>query len=186
MLAALVLEQENTVTSLIRRLLSASVLIAFLAPGLAGAQQQPKEVKKATHGDWEIVCIEGTELCRMEQFAKSAQGERALLVRLQRVQGPQIKAPAVISMLAPPLVLLSYNLRAKIDNGELKILPFERCLPQGCMAAGPMADVTVAELKKGSKMSVEFVLEKVEKINVSLRGFTKAYNSLQPIQAKRQ
>lgn len=172
-------------TAFIRRLLSVSAIVALMAPGLATAQQQPKEVKKATHGDWEIVCLEGTELCRMEQFAKSAQGERALLVRLQRVKGPNIQAPAVISMLAPPLVLLSFNLRAKIDSGEMKILPFERCLPQGCMAAGPMAEATVSELKKGTRMSVEFILEKVEKINVSLRGFTKAYNSLQPIQAKR-
>lgn len=172
-------------TSLFRRLLSVSLVSALMLPGLAVAQQQaPKEVKKATHGDWEIVCLEGTELCRMEQYGKSPQGERALLVRLQRVVGQEIKAPAVISMLAPPLVLLSFNLRAKIDNGEMKVLPFERCLPQGCLAAGPMSDATVADLKKGSKMTVEFILEKRENISVSLRGFTKAYNSLKPIQAK--
>ena len=172
-------------TPLIRRILSVSILAAFVMPGAALAQQQaPKEVQGPKHGDWQIVCLEGTELCRMEQYGKSPQGERALLVRLQRVTGPEIKAPAVISMLAPPLVLLSYNLRAKIDNGEMKVLPFERCLPQGCLAAGPMSEQTVADLKKGSNMTVEFVLEKRENITVSLRGFTKAYNSLKPIQAK--
>ena len=171
--------------ALLRRTLTASLFLALAAPGIASAQQQaPKEVNGPKHGDWQIVCLEGTELCRMEQYGKSPQGERALLVRLQRVTGPEINAPAVISMLAPPLVLLSFNLRAKIDNGELKILPFERCLPQGCLAAGPMSDQTVNELKKGNKMQVEFILEKRENITVSLRGFTKAYNSLKPIQAK--
>ena len=171
--------------SLIRRIVAASLLSALVLPGAALAQQQaPKEVKGPKHGDWQIVCLEGTELCRMEQYGKSPKGERALLVRLQRVSGPEIKAPAVISMLAPPLVLLSYNLRAKIDNGEMKVLPFERCLPQGCLAAGPMSEQTVTDLKKGTKMAVEFVLEKRENITVSLRGFTKAYNSLKPIPAK--
>ena len=172
-------------TSLFRRILSVSLVALVGIPGFALAQQQaPKEVKGPTHGDWQIICLEGTELCRMEQYGKSPKGERALLVRLQRVQGQDIKAPAVISMLAPPLVLLSFNLRAKIDNGEMKVLPFERCLPQGCLAAGPMSDATVADLKKGSKMTVEFILEKRENITVSLRGFTKAYNSLKPIPAK--
>ncbi len=185
MIAATRLEQEKPVTSLFRRILSVSLVASLMFPALSVAQQQaPKEVKGATHGDWQIVCLEGTELCRMEQYGKSPQGERALLVRLQRVTGQEIKAPAVISMLAPPLVLLSFNLRAKIDNGEMKILPFERCLPQGCLAAGPMSDATVADLKKGTKMTVEFILEKRENITVSLRGFTKAYNSLKPIQAK--
>ena len=172
----------------IRRFVSISLVAVLALPGVATAQQQPKEVKGAKHGDWQIICFEGTELCRMEQYGKAADAERALLVRLQRVQGVKAQdaeVPAVISMLAPLGVLLPFNLRAQIDNGQQKILPFERCLPQGCLAAGPMNQSTVNEMKKGSKMKIEFVFERKEDITVSLRGFTKAFNSLKPIPAAR-
>ncbi|MEL6216206.1 MAG: invasion associated locus B family protein [Pseudomonadota bacterium] len=172
----------------LRRSVALAFFAATLAPLSAFAQQQPKEVKQATHGDWEIICVEGTDICRMEQYGKANDAQRALLVRLQRVSGVATneggQVPALISMLSPLGVLLPYSLRVQIDSGAQKRLPFERCLPQGCLAAGPMTDETVAELKRGNTMSVEFVFERKETAQVSLRGFTKAYNSLKPIPAK--
>ncbi|MEM9061630.1 MAG: invasion associated locus B family protein [Pseudomonadota bacterium] len=172
----------------LRRSVALAIAAFVFVPSLAAAQQQPKEIKQATHGDWDIVCVEGTDVCRMEQYGKANDAQRALLVRLQRVSGLSTndggQVPALISMLSPLGVLLPYSLRAQIDGGDQKLLPFERCLPQGCLAAGPMNEDTVAQLKRGNSMSVEFVFEKKETARVSLRGFTKAYNSLKPIPAK--
>lgn len=172
--------------STLRRIAAVSLISVMAFSGAALAQQgQPKLTKKTTHGDWDIVCVEGTEVCRMEQYGKDEKGEPILLVRIERVKGASVKGqpfPSVISMLVPLGVLLP-AMSAKIDAGEPKLLPFERCLANGCFAASPMIEETVTSLKTGNKMLVEFRRGRVFSIPISLRGFTKAYNSLKPIPA---
>ncbi|MEM7211466.1 MAG: invasion associated locus B family protein [Pseudomonadota bacterium] len=171
----------------LRRIAAASLISVLALSGAALAQQgQPKLVKQTTHGDWDIVCVEGTDTCRMEQTGKTDQNEPILAVSIERVSGASINGqayPSVITMVAPLGTLLP-AISAKIDSAEPKLLPFERCLSNGCFARSPMIDETVSSLKKGSKMLVEFRRGRMVSVSISLRGFTKAYNSLKPIPAQ--
>ena len=173
------------------RLLAAPLIAALVLSGAAFAQENaPKEVKTATHGDWEIICVEGTEFCRMEQFGKNSENKRALVMSLQRVSGLSSdgsQVPAIVSFIAPLRVALRFGLQGSIDNAEPRNYPFERCSRLGCVASLPAFDDAIGRLKKGSKLVVSFVFDKPqpEKVAISLRGFTKAYNSLKPIPTRR-
>lgn len=160
----------------------------MVAAGLAlpaAAQQAPNSEKRATNGDWEIHCIKGTDTCAMQQVGKTGADERALFITIQRIKDAPARdgraVPAVISALAPLGVLLPYGLRAVIDGGKPTGMPFERCGPAGCVASAPMSPETVTRMKKGNAVVFKFALDREVDVNISLRGFTKSYNSLTPI-----
>ena len=71
-----------------------------------------------------------------------------------------------------------------IDSDQVIPLPLSRCVPAGCISQAPMLDEAVNKMKKGSKAVYGFFLDKEVLVNVSLRGFTKAFNSLQPVQQR--
>ena len=166
------------------RIFRSLLLAAALAvPGVAGAQDA-NSVKTATHGDWEIHCIKGTEACAMQQVGKTGDGKRGLFVTIQRVNqagqdGRQVSA--LISAIAPLGVLLPYGLRAKIDGGAETGMPYNRCMQTGCFAQAPMSEETVNQMKRGSNAVFSIALDREITVNISLRGFTKAYDSLKPI-----
>lgn len=170
--------------SLIRNLRSSLLAIALVLPGVAVAQDA-NSVKTATHGDWEIHCIKGTEACAMQQVGKTGDGKRGLFVTIQRVnQAPGQDGrtvSALISAIAPLGVLLPYGLRAKIDSGPDTGMPYNRCLQTGCFASSPMSEETVKQMKRGSVAAFTIALDREVTVNISLRGFTKAYDSLKPI-----
>lgn len=152
-------------------------------------QQQPKQVLKATYGDWEIHCIEGTDTCVMQQIGKTADGKRALLVTIERLSGvtAQGKPVAAAMTVNVPLgVLIPYGVRLKIDDGEVKPVPLMRCLPESCAAREPLDDAMVDTLKKGSAAKFGFYLQNEVLADVSLDGFTKAYSELKPIEASKK
>lgn len=146
---------------------------------------QSKDVLKATHGDWEIRCIEGSSTCAMSQVGKTNDGKRAILVTIQRLKGAKADngtpVPAAMTVQAPLGILLPYGVRLKIDADQVVPLPLSRCVPAGCISQAPMLDEAVNKMKKGSKAVYGFFLDKEILVNVSLRGFTKAFNTLTPI-----
>lgn len=145
---------------------------------------QPNRVLKATHGAWEVHCLEGTETCAMQQFGKTADGKRALLVVINRLAGVSQEGQAIsasMDVLAPLGVLIPYNVRLKVDQGEVQPVPLLRCLSQGCMARAPLDEQAVGMLKKGTNAKFGFFLTEEVLADVSLNGFTAAYDSLTPI-----
>ena len=171
-------------TAPIRKFRSILLAAALVLPGVANAQESDS-VKTATHGDWEIHCIKGTEACAMQQVGKTTDGKRGLFVTIQRVNPAAgqdgRKISALISAIAPLGVLIPYGLRAKIDGGPETGMPYNRCLQTGCFASSPMSDETVTRMKKGNVAAFSIALDREITVNISLRGFTAAFNSLKPI-----
>ena len=166
-------------------------LVAFTvttAFGFAATAQQNDELR-ATHGDWEIRCITGSDTCAMSQLGKTSNGESALLVTIQRVSGPKTEdnkpIPAAMTVQAPLGILIPYGIRIKIDGGNVIPLPLSRCVPTGCVSQAPMLEEAVGRMKKGSKAVYGIFLDNEVLVNISLRGFTKAYNNLKPVKAQR-
>lgn len=168
-------------------LAAAAAITMGLAAGLAGSAhaQQQKEVEKTTHGDWAVRCLEGTDDCRITQIGKNANGQDALLVSIQRIKGAKTQAgadiPAALQVQAPLGVLIPYGVRLRIDEGETAPLGITRCLPIGCVAGAPMTDEAVNLMKKGTSANFAYVLQNEVVIKISLKGFTKAYESLTPL-----
>ena len=157
----------------------------LLAVNTVQAEAQTKDVLRDTHGDWEIRCIEGTNNCAMSQVGETGDGKRALLVTIQRLKGAKADngqaVPAAMTVQTPLGILLPYGVRLKIDSDQVVPLPLSRCVPAGCVSQAPMLDEAVNKMKKGSKAVYGFFLDKEVLVNISLRGFTKAFNSLSPV-----
>ena len=154
-----------------------------------GATAQAKDFVKDTFGDWEHRCLEAQrDTCVMSQVGKTSQGEVALEVQIQRLTGVKAEngkaVPAVVAIKAPLGILIPYGVRIKIDGKDAGGIPLERCLPAGCVSRLPIGDEAVSKMKKGGKAVFTFVLDKEVPVNISLRGFTKAYNNLSPVRGQ--
>lgn len=177
--------------SSLRRFLSVSFFAVMAFPGLAAAQNEGAE-KTATHGDWEIHCQKGTDNCVMLQLANNTEGKRSLLIQIQRVAGipPQdgVKIAGSITVTVPLGVFLNTGLGAKIDSKQLGGLPFNYCVDTGCVAEAPLTEETVGRMKKGSTAVFSFNLITRGRIDVpvSLRGYTKAFNSLKEVTIRKR
>lgn len=169
---------------------SAALLASALSMPVFAQQAQPQPEVRATHGDWDITCIPGTESCAMSQIGSTAAGERALLVTIQRLTGATADngtaVPAALSVQTPLGILIPYGIRLKIDSDEVVPLPVARCVPSGCVSQTPISDQAVAKMKRGTAAVFGFVLDQEVLVNVSLRGFTKAYDSLTPVAAQQR
>lgn len=156
---------------------------------VVSARAQAQDFVKDTFGDWEIRCLEASkETCVMSQVGKTAAGEVALEVQLQRLAGVTAEngqqVPAIVALKAPLGILIPYGVRIKIDGKDSGAIPLERCLASGCVSRTPIGDEAVSRMKKGSSSVFTFVLDKEIPVNVSLKGFTKAYNNLEPVRGQ--
>jgi invasion protein IalB len=152
----------------------------------AGEGEAPKQVLTATHGEWEIQCLEGTEACAMQQVGNTSDGKRALLVTIQRLAGVTAEGkdvPAAITVNTPVGVLIPYGVRVRVDGGNMAQVPLLRCLPDSCAARAPMSAEAVGELKRGSKATFAILLQEEVLVDISLSGFTAAYDALKPVEA---
>ena len=175
----------------IRAVAAAAFLASLSAAGAAQAQapqqqQAPEQVLTATHGAWELHCIEGTETCAMQQVGETGDGRRALLVTVQRLAGVTAEGrpvPAAITVNTPIGVLIPYGVRVKVDQGNVAPVPLLRCLPDNCAARAPLAQEAIDQFKRGSTATFGFFLQEEVLVEVSLNGFTAAYDALKPVEA---
>ncbi|MEM7238725.1 MAG: invasion associated locus B family protein [Pseudomonadota bacterium] len=148
------------------------------APGLAQEQET-----RATHGAWKVICIAGSDRCAMEQVAKSSKGDDALLMRINKVDAQAqdgTKIPASAEIIVPLGVILPAGLRVQIDTGKTRATGFQMCVQIGCLSQDVISEEFLADLKKGSTAKMTLVLPRDGEVsvNISLSGFTKAFNTL--------
>lgn len=137
-------------------------------------------------GDWGVICdSEGAGSCAMTQLGKDPQGSPAIEFVVRKVDQEDaeiegVKIAAVADIIAPLGVLLEFGLSLKIDSGEERGAPFRICQKQGCLVREPLSDKVIANLKRGNNAVVTVAAEGAGpiNINISLKGFTKAFNSL--------
>lgn len=181
---------KHQLTRSIKQSVAACLLGALALPGMATAQnteqQEPNETVKATHGAWEVVCATAQpDACVIRQYGELAEGNRVLEVRVRKLEGVTTQdgrqLPAVIRILTPLGSLLRSGVTVKIDSSEAVTGAYEVCLPRGCIVEDPMAPEFLARFKGGAVANMSFgVVQQEQKISidVSLQGFTAAFNSL--------
>ncbi len=174
-------------TRVFKQTMAAFALAALTLSGPAAAQDTASstETVKATHGAWEVVCsTTQADLCVMRQFGKNAEGNNVIDVRIRKLEGvtsPDGKTyPAAIQITTPLGTILLAGVTVRVDAGEPRTGAFEVCVPSGCIIRDPMSEEFLANLKAGKAANMTFNLLQLGtmNVNISLKGFTKAFKAL--------
>ncbi len=143
-----------------------------------------------TYGDWMARCAlheteDGQQVrrCSMEQRLswhdeKSGKTQQLLTVTL----APHQASGAEITILTPFGLLLDRGIVLQIDEGKSYSLPFQTCLPEGCLARGLLDEAILGQLRAGRILATKMVEStgaQVVRVEVSLKGFTASYARLQ-------
>ena len=163
----------------------AALLCAAMAAAGAWAQTvpPPPPLLKATHGAWEVLCY-GEDDCIMTQMHRRTDETADAVVTLFKPRdflddaGQPI--PALVEIVVPLGVFLPGALGLQIDgNGPLAV-PFERCIPDGCIVRAPIAREMLDQMRAGA--TAYLILspspENRVRLPISLTGFSAAFDSL--------
>ena len=91
---------------------------------------------------------------------------------------PGDNKPAAI-LTVPLGVVLPAGMGISVDDSETIRIPYERCVPKGCIAGIPLDDKIIGQFKRGLKAKV-LLHDGTQRIAlpVSLKGFTKGFDAL--------
>jgi invasion protein IalB len=155
-------------------------------PAAGQAQQQPTTRREV--GDWTVICAAAGKPCAMEQLGKTAQGETAMSMQVEKLPQPQTiegkRVEAVGTFLVPLGVLIQQGLRLRIDSGQTAASPYFLCQQNGCIVRAPMEAALLEQFRRGSRATLSFAVigqngqPREISATISLSGFTRAYNSL--------
>jgi invasion protein IalB len=174
-------------TRYIKKTLAAVALAALSLPGFADAQDatQAAETVKATHGAWDVVCMTAKpDQCRLSQIGQTADGKKALIVNIGKLKDAKTKdgktIPAAIRITTPLGSILRAGVKVQIDQSEPQTGGFEVCIPSGCIVSDAISEEYLDRLKSGTvaKMSFGILQQGEVTVDISLKGFTKAFNAL--------
>ena len=162
-----------------------ALFCALLSHGTAVAQSaaNPTSSLKAKHGSWEVWCYGETDCIMTQLHQRTTETADAVFTifkpkALQDEQGLPIEALAEI--VVPLGVFLPGALGLQIDDNQPKAVPFERCIPDGCVVRAPIAAAMLAQMRAGTTahLIVSPSPQERVKLPISLNGFTAAFNSL--------
>ncbi len=170
-----------------RRSLITTLAILGMSAGGALAQTEERPVTRTTFGDWTRVCVDATQECALEQAGKTANGENALFFQIQKlpeprtVDGVSIEAIAIIRV--PLNVVLSNQLRLRVDQGEVTASQYLTCNPQGCIVQAPLRPEQLESFRRGARAELGYTLIQGDKVGdvsvtLSLSGFTRGYEGI--------
>lgn len=151
------------------------------------AQSQPQLQEMAVHGDWRIMCLNGEAPCLMGQTGE-VNGQRAIEVSIRKIEPQQTQAGTVEAMIeihVPLGVLLGEGVAITVDQGKPQRAAYFICLQDGCRVRQALPNALVSQFKKGAKATISVAAlnqgqpAKVD-VDMSLNGFTAAFNALQP------
>jgi len=174
-------------TRFLKQTMAGLALAALILPGPVAAQEttQANETVKATYGDWDIVCATAKpDQCRLRQIGETVDGKKALIVYVGKLDGVTTKdgkhVPAAIRITTPLGTILRAGLKIQIDGGEPQTGNFEVCIPSGCIVSDAISEEYLGQLKAGSvaNMSFQLLQQGVLSVDISLKGFTKAFGKL--------
>jgi len=136
-------------------------------------------------GAWDKVCTaSGPRECLMIQTGAGPDGGTALMFQLRKFDKPEVVGDGqsflgVADIIMPLGVVLIRGVGFSIDSSGENRVPFQVCTNQGCVVQLPFNDQLVKAAKAGNniKITMDSPSGPVP-INISLSGFTKAFNSL--------
>jgi len=164
------------------RIIQIAALMTMFVVSSVSAQQTG--TVRETHGAWNIVCNE-TNQCAMEQIFNNDQGEPVISMTIFKLHGETDEngqpIEAAASIIVPLGIFLPAGIGLQIDSGVTRAVPYERCLPVGCIVRAPISNETVQQMKAGSVAKVIILNAPGNGMEgpLSLSGFTAAFNSLQ-------
>ena len=93
---------------------------------------------------------------------------------------PNEKTPTVLISL-PLGISLPPGISIRIDDGDTRNFPVERCEPDGCRAGLKLRAQTVEQLRRGAQLEITFFDNQRQPITMplSLTGFSSAYAALE-------
>ncbi|MEP2532521.1 invasion associated locus B family protein [Shimia sp.] len=152
-------------------------------PTAAASQDVTSEVI----GDWDLQCAkDGPEPrpCRMYQLLKDNQGNAVVEITLYKLKQPAGDAVAGATVIVPLETLLTGQLTMSVDGQNTKRYPFSFCNPVGCFARIGLSQTDIDSLKAGNVSDLSVVPaiapDQVVSAAMSLKGFTKAYDTAAP------
>lgn len=186
--------------------LGLAVLVAVAGPALAqdaapvaeGVEATAEPIMLETYvdeqfDDWQRECLrmpegsEGADPCRMVQVLKDAANNPVGKIAIGRQPaGSNAAASGEIALPTDMGIYLPEGISIGVDEGLTKTYGFYRCLPDACTSQLRFTAGDVAAFKAGTVMRLNLVAFLPEdrrqplrlQIPVSLKGFTKAFDSL--------
>lgn len=141
------------------------------------------EVVRDTFGDWQVRCSPDNTDCFMYQLALDTDDNPVAELSMIRLE-PGNEAAAGATVVTPLGTLLPAGLVMQVDSGEQRQYPFSWCSQVGCFSRFGLAQTTVDAMRRGAvaKLSIASVAaaDQTITLDISLSGFTDAYNSLEP------
>ena len=160
-------------------------------PGLSmGEQAQMETYLRESSGDWQLECLRDAsdeEPCQLFQEMKSPDGAPIATIRLFRLENAgEAEAGAVIAV--PLETLLTAQLTMSVDGNAPRRYPFSLCDPLGCYARIGLRPEEITQFKRGAKAVISIVpfIAPDQRVNIdmSLNGFTAAYEKITAVQGK--
>lgn len=158
---------------------------AEMEPVNKAPENEPREVVKETHGDWDIVCAPDGAACVMAQKGADSDGREIMEVRIRRLQeqtSNKVKIVAAIQIAVPIGVILPPGVTLQIDTAKPLPAAYRSCNPTACLVQEAVDEGMINAMKKGAKAVFAIVAPPKIKVpvEISLKGFTAAYNALKP------
>ncbi len=151
----------------------------MIAHSVAHAQTSPESSnllpEHQVFNNWKVVC--DVQLpCRMSQTIVQPSSRR-LILQVKVVAGEN----PILLVTFPLGILLSTGWQYDIDQKIQRTQPFEICKADGCHAGIKLTPTLLNALKRGNTMNIRFydAAQTIVDPQVSLSGFTKAYEALQ-------
>ena len=130
---------------------------------------------------WTRICENdagGHPACVVEQVITAMQQKNVVLrARFSRDTTPD---RARVLFLAPLGLPLASGLSLAVDSSAPIILPFERCLTQGCSASAVLDGAALAQFFHGKTLTVRYAVSEKESATMSLplAGLAAAFDTL--------
>lgn len=147
------------------------------------AAPEVREVVRDTFGDWQVRCTPQGNECFMYQLALDSNKNPVAEVSLLKLPAGS-QATAGVTVVSPLGTLLTSGVGVQVDNNDVGRYPFNWCSQVGCFARFGLNDQTIVTLKHGKSGRMTLVSiaapDHPLALNLSLTGFTAAYDSLAP------
>ncbi|MEM1375331.1 MAG: invasion associated locus B family protein [Pseudomonadota bacterium] len=144
-----------------------------------------EEYIKEEFGDWVHRCVvaaEGEDPCNSYQLLQDAEGNSVAEISIIPIaNGGQAVAGGTI--ITPLETLLTRQITLQIDSAPGRRYPFTFCARGGCVARVGFTAEDIASMKRGASATLTIVPagspDNPVALNVSLTGFTAAYDGLE-------
>ncbi len=145
---------------------------------------------KSTNSDWTTRCIkadQGKDPCELYQLMKDTDGNAVAEMTLIPLTNGDVSAGA--TLVAPLETNLIEGLGFSVDNAEPRGYPFSFCAPVGCVSRLGFTEAELNGMKRGKQASVSLLPFGADpanpvKLNLSLAGFTAAFDGLKAYAAE--